>query len=60
MFTVHHLFPSTGEWAAVSVDTLEEAELWYVCQSKARNVIQVVLTLFDADKNILKQKTIGK
>jgi hypothetical protein len=60
MFTVRHLFPSTGEWAAVIVDTLEEAELWYVCQSKARNTIQVVLTLFDADKNILKQDIIGK
>jgi hypothetical protein len=60
MFTVRHLFPSTGEWAAVIVDTLEEAELWYSCQSKARNTIQVVLTLFDADKNILKQDIIGK
>ena len=60
MFTVHHLFPSTGEWASVIVDTIEEAEAWYACQAKARNTIQVVLTLFDADKNIVKQETIGK
>ena len=60
MFTVHHVFPDTGEWAAITVDTFEEAELWYICKSKAKNITSCIITLFDNDNNIIKQETIGK
>jgi hypothetical protein len=60
MFKVHHIFPSTGEWGATIVDKLEEAESWYECKRKARNSIGSVLTLYDANDNVIKQETFGK
>jgi hypothetical protein len=58
MFRVHHIFPSTGEWGSVEVDTLEEALTWYDCKIKARNVISSIVTLYE-DNNILKQTMLG-
>lgn len=59
MYKVHHVFPSTGEWGATIVDTLEEAEGWYECKRKAKNSISSVLTLYEDDR-IVKQETFGK
>lgn len=58
MFKVHHIFPSTGEWASLEVNTLEEALIWYECAVKARNVISSIVTLYE-DNNILKQTILG-
>jgi len=60
MFKVHHIFPSTGEWASVEVDTLEEANIWYACKLKARNIIPSVVTLYDKDDNVIKRNNVGK
>ena len=59
MFKVHHIFPSTGEWGSVEVETLEEADSWYTCKLKARNIIPSVVTLYDKDDNIIKQIMLG-
>ena len=48
------MFPSTGEWASLEVDTLEEAEKWYECKLLAKNTIKVIVTLYDSYDNVLK------
>ena len=60
MYKVHHIFPSTGEWASTLTDTLEEAESWFRCKSQVSSSLQSIVTLYDKDDNILKQQTVGQ
>ena len=58
MFSVRHVFPSTGEWGSVEVESLDEALLWYGCKIKARNTIPTLVTLYASDK-IIEQTILG-
>jgi hypothetical protein len=52
MYRVHHVFPETGEWASVHVDTLCEAYAWYKCKLAGKTVLGCVVTLFGPNDQV--------
>ena len=52
-YRVHHVFPETGEWSQLEVDTLCEALACWKCKTSTACLEPRVVTVYDQNDRVL-------